>query len=68
MILMASDKEFIGEFVFQSGSNMNDFVHVLHDEGYITEIEFRDKKEYRIAVYKRSKNQTTVSGDTYYVD
>ena len=68
MILMTSDKEFIGEYIFQSGSNMNDFVHVLHDEGYITEIEFRDKKEYRIAVYRRSKNQTTVSGDTYYVD
>ena len=68
MIVMASDKEFVGEYVFQSGSNMNDFVHVLHDEGYITEVEFKDKKEWRIAVYKRSKDQTTVSGDTYYVD
>ncbi len=68
MILMASDKEFIGEFVFQSGSNMNDFVHVLQDEGYITEVEFKDKKEYRIAVYKRTDGSTTVSGDTYYVD
>ena len=54
MILMASDKEFIGDFVFQSGSNMNDFVHVLQDEGYITEVEFnKDKKEWRIAIYKR---------------
>lgn len=65
MILMGSDKEFIGEFVFQSGSNMNDFVHVLHDEGYITETEFKDKKEWRIAVYKR---KSAVNGDTYYVD
>jgi ribosomal protein S8 len=68
MILMASDKEFIGEFVFQSGSNMNDLVHVLQDEGYITEVEFKDKKEYRITIYKRSNGSTTVSGDTYSVD
>lgn len=65
MIVMASDKEFVGEYVFQSGSNMNDFVHVLHDEGYITEVEFKDKKEWRIAVYKR---KTTESDYTYYVD
>lgn len=65
MIVMASDKEFVGEYVFQSGSNMTDFVHVLHDEGYITEVEFKDKKEWRIAVYKR---KTTESDYTYYVD
>ena len=65
MILMVSDEEFIGEFVFQSGSNMNDFVHLLYDEGYITKVEFRDKKEWRIAVYKR---KTTESDYTYYVD
>lgn len=65
MIVMASDKEFVGEYVFQSGSNMNDFVHVLHDEGYITEVEFKDKKEWRIAVYKR---KNTESDYTYYVD
>ena len=63
--MMELSKEFVGEYTFQSGRNMNDFVRVLQDEGYITEVEFKDKKEWRIAVYKR---QTTESDYTYYVD